>query len=467
MFRKNALKFLILSLCVALVLPFVAVSGSVAKAVTNVIAPRSVDFVYKVENETIKSAEASKVTVKVGGVEVYKEGALVADDTSVTTDDVKKNIITMSYSSGKLTSAFGANGDYVVELSTTGESTTVTETFNLKVTTNKNELPALSYKTDATSLDAYKNEVTKAAKNDAGESLKIGDTFTVPSFENVLNLGNYNYDSFNKTIYYASSGSTYYTSATASFDISVVGVYKFYGVFSTDNLIEGDVDSGLSIEVAYLVEKEDGFYKVLSSGNQVYAYKQADGSYKYFSDKEGENEITNQTVISAFKTELIVPTFTFTISGSIPTVKSKSTYQENGYIDYEYTGVSFTAKGNDIVTTYTLEYSTDGTDGSWVKAEETLSSNLTFTPSKAGFYRVTAKVIDCEGNVATASTANIDVKKGIKTVEFKTSFSDWLSVNTVPFIFLCISAASLIGLILVIVIKPKDKEVVKAEESDK
>ena len=118
MFRKNALKFLILSLCVALVLPFVAVSGSVAKAVTNVIAPRSVDFVYKVENETIKSAEASKVTVKVNGVEVYKEGALVADDTSVTTDDVKKNIITMSYSSGKLTSAFGANGDYDVELST-------------------------------------------------------------------------------------------------------------------------------------------------------------------------------------------------------------------------------------------------------------------------------------------------------------------------------------------------------------
>ena len=70
MFRKNALKFLILSLCVALVLPFVAVSGSVAKAVTNVIAPRSVDFVYKVENETIKSAEASKVTVKVGEKEI-------------------------------------------------------------------------------------------------------------------------------------------------------------------------------------------------------------------------------------------------------------------------------------------------------------------------------------------------------------------------------------------------------------
>ena len=466
MFRKNALKFLILSLCVALVLPFVAVSGSVAKAVTNVIAPRSVDFVYKVENETIKSAEASKVTVKVDGVEVYKEGALVADDTSVTTDDVKKNIITMSYSSGKLTSAFGANGDYVVELSTTGESTTVTETFNLKVTTNKNELPSLTYKTDATSLDAYEKEVEKAAKNDAGESLKIGDTFTVPSFENVLNLGNYNYDSFNKTIYYASSGSTYYSSATASFDISVVGVYKFYAVFSTDNLIEGDVDSGLSIEVAYLVEKEDGFYKVLSSGNQVYAYKQADGSYKYYTDKDGENEITDETVISAFTTELTIPTFTFTISGSIPTVKSKSTYQEKGYIDYEYSGVSFTAKGNDIITTYTLEYSSNGTDG-WAEAEETLSANLAFTPSKKGFYRVTAKVIDCEGNVATASTANIEVADKFVTVEFKTSFSDWLSVNTVPFIFLCISAASLIGLILVIVIKPKDKEVVKAEESDK
>ena len=372
----------------------------------------------------------------------------------------------MSYSSGKLTSAFGANGDYVVELSTIKESTTETETFNLKVTTNKNELPALSYKTDATSLDAYKNEVTKAAKNDAGESLKIGDTFTVPSFENVLNLGNYNYDSFNKTIYYASSGSTYYTSATASFDISVVGVYKFYGVFSTDNLIEGDVDSGLSIEVAYLVEKEDGFYKVLSSGNQVYAYKQADGSYKYYTDKDGENEITDETVISAFTTELTIPSFTFTISGSIPTVKSKSTYQEKGYIDYEYSGVSFTAKGNDIITTYTLEYSSNGTDG-WAEAEETLSANLAFTPSKKGFYRVTAKVIDCEGNVATASTANIEVADKFVTVEFKTSFSDWLSVNTVPFIFLCISAASLIGLILVIVIKPKDKEVVKAEESDK
>ena len=79
-----------------------------------------------------------------------------------------------------------------------------------------------------------------------------------------------------------------------------------------------------------------------------------------------------------------------------------------------------------------------------------------------------ATVLDCEGKSDEAETAIIKVADKYVTVEFETSFSDWLSVNTVPFIFLCISALCLIGIILILFIKPKEKvEEEKATEEDR
>ena len=205
-----------------------------------------------------------------------------------------------------------------------------------------------------------------------------------------------------------------------------------------------------------------------NSGERVYAVKQADGEYKYYpNDEIKDDEVIDTTANPITSNELVIPIFSFEIESTEPSIKSNSTYQENGYVDYEYDDISFTAKGNDITTTYVLKYSSD--DGkTWVDAEEELSSSLSFTPKKLGLYKVVATVLDCEGKSDEAETAIIKVADKYVTVEFETSFSDWLSVNTVPFIFLCISALCLIGIILILFIKPKEKvEEEKATEEDR
>lgn len=458
MYRKHSFKFLIIALCTLLVAPLTVVQGGVASASTQITAPRSVEFVYEIETESIKTADDTSVVVKLGDNVIYENDALKENtDTAV---------ISMSVDSGVISAKFGKNGDYVLSVYKSDDTATV-ESVNVKITTDFSELDGFAY-ASADNFAAYKTEVANAAKNDDGVSLKVGDEYTIPSLKDIIDLSCFGYESaaISKTVYYASSGSSYYSSTTTNkISINTVGEYKFYATFKTDILMNGNSDSQIVLDASHLVEKNDGFYAAKTQeGTKLYAVKQSSGDYKYYSDEDCEVEVTDASTVTT--TELVIPIFSFTITSTAPTVKSDSTYQENGYIDYKYSDISFTAKGNDVTTQYTLMYSVDG-ETNWAEAEEELGSDLSFTPEKKGYYRVDAKVVDCEGNSSEASTAKITVKDKYVTVKYKTSFTDWLSVNTVPFIFLCISAACLVGIILIIFIKPGEKKTVKVDEEDR
>ena len=471
MFRKNALKIFIFSLCALLIAPIFSFKNIVANASeADVIAPRSVDFVYDIKNEAFNEVDASEITVKVSGVEVYKNGAMVTLDDA---DAMKGVVATLTYAKGstdvssEIKSKFTKVGEYTVTVSTTG----LEESFTLKISNNASDFEGkLSYKTnDSTALTKYADSVTEKANG-----LKVGSNYTAPSFEPILNFANLDYSALTKTIYYAVSGATSYSTTTSSFDITTAGTYRFYATFSTDELFIGNEESALSISTKNLLEKLDGFYKVtlVSSGKQVYVSNHG-GNLEYFEDEELENEL--EVTEADLNYERIIPIFTFEITETEPYVSANSSYQENGYIDYEYKNVSFDIKGSDLTVEYVLEYCENEKDinveSAWqVYNEVELSSSLTFTPNKKGYYRVKAIVYSNDSTPKTATTKAIKVSEKFTTVEFKASFEDWLSVNTAPFIFLCISAAALIGLIIVLFIPVKDKKeekVVKAEESDK
>lgn len=461
MFKKNALKFLILPIIAAFVIPFVSFAKTDVKAATAIYVPRSVEFVYDVENEALSALDSSEVSVKIAGQVVVNNGEKA--------ETIPQAVDSVSYSSGTLTCKITSNGAYdVVIYKTAGD--TISESVTVNVTTTLSELSKIKYATSDDYAD-YKSKVAAAAKDDEGNSLKVGDEYKVPSLKDVVKISNLGYDSqaVEKTVHYASNNSTYYaTTTSSSFSISSVGTYKFYVTFKTDELISGENDSALSLTADYLVEKSDGFYMAKDGlGNQVFASKQDDGSYVYYKTDELDEELTETEAAAVTTDELVIPVFQFGIASSAPSIKSDSTYQEKGYIDYVYNDVSFTTKGSDYTVTYVLEYSSDN-GSTWNKAEEELSSSLSFTPTKKGLYRVVATVIDCEGSSAEARTQNIEVADKYVTVQFKASFSDWLSVNTVPFVFLCISAACLIGIILIIFIKPKDEsKKAKANEEDR
>ena len=406
MFRKNALKIFIISLCALFIAPVFSIKNSVVNAdepIKPVVAPRGVEFVYDTEWEGVN---AENVLVKAGKSDDFDFATATTTvfdgskkDVTEENNALKGAIISMSYSSGKITASFGKIGKYVLEICDKAtENAKPTKQVKLEITNDVSNLK-LSYKLGADDIKAYQDEVAKTVGT--GESaLKIGDTFTIPTFEDILNISNLAYISLNKTVHYAASGATYYSTATSTFEITTVGTYKFYATFETE--YTGAVDTSV----------------------------------------------------------LVIPTFTFEIKGAKPTVKSDSTYQEKGYINLKYDVKGIEVTGNDVDATYTLQYRENQTDEWQTASEEYDKSKHSFTPTKEGYYRVKVDVIDVDGISESDATASIVVTKKLSKVEYKTSFKNWLSVNKVPFIFLCLSVVCLLAIVVLLLLTPKRMEAI-------
>ena len=220
-----------------------------------------------------------------------------------------------------------------------------------------------------------------------------------------------------------------------------------------------------NIKTSGLKEYDDGLYTIYNQNDErIYS----SGS-KYYKDEDFKEEfsISEDDVKQG---ELIVPIFEFDVANAGPNVKITSSYQENGYIGLKYSITSVKVSGSEVSTSYTLEYR-ENESAAWGEASEEFDSDdMTFTPEKAGYYRLKVVAIDNEGktnvvNGEATYTKDIKVLVKYETVDYKTGFNDWISVNYVPFIFLCISGLCLIAIILLLVIKPKEKvETIKVEE---
>ena len=83
------------------------------------------------------------------------------------------------------------------------------------------------------------------------------------------------------------------------------------------------------------------------------------------------------------------------------------------------------------------------------------NGGTSFTPQEAGFYYMIAEVRDgkYETDPVTSSLA-IVVSEAAKSLKGE---SDWLKNNLTSVILLTVAALALIGIVLLLVIKPKDK----------
>jgi hypothetical protein len=158
--------------------------------------------------------------------------------------------------------------------------------------------------------------------------------------------------------------------------------------------------------------------------------------------------------------------FEFEIYNTAGPQLTAPTSNDNGYVDTAFTSNSFTIKGISTSTVYALKYY-DGTN--WVDAEEELSS-LTFTPTKTGQYKIICNVTDRYLHSLTAETTiTVDKKRTIIKGE-----TDWIKNNVWSIVFLCTGTLSLLGIIILLIIKPKeeilevvDKDAIKKEKSKK
>ena len=474
MIKKRITKLLMILLCAVLVMPL-SLSLSNAKAASDeVSAYYGVDFTYTTSNQHIV-AKGNKVilTATVDGgtaVELFKDGSIKTDSTNT--------YVLTSYASGKVTARITKPGNYTFKIESIKESETetlFTDTQKVKVYGDINAteggvevFKGPSYEFDDAKRTEYQSQVVYGTYADPNANEKIsiyvGDSYTVPSIEKLVNTGAFAYSQYRRIINYLAPTSTSYNQTTATgtndatFTISKVGTFRFYITFSFDE-IDGK-NFGLGVD--NLEEFSDGWYSMVKddNSNQKLYVTTSGTSVKYYEDEDYEVEYKG----AVKKDKLIVPIFEFEITNSGPKVKFNSTYQENGYIGLQYTSISATVSGNDLTTTYTLMYKSSLNDN-WAEATESFdSSSKKFVPEKVGYYMVVVKAIDGEGKTATAESAIVTVLEKYENVEYKTSFKDWIKVNYLPFIFLCISGACLIAIILLLVIKPKDSKKTFKEE---
>ena len=471
MAKKFISKLVVLLLCAVLALP-VSLTYSNASADTAINAYPGVEFSFTVSDEVREANQKVVITVNDGAsdVEVFNNGATKKDANNV--------IILSSYTEGKVSARITKAGSYTFKVKTIVEAGETAKEFIKAVTVHSdvNSLQAPKYKyvsgsdSDLAKLNEYKTQAQDASYVDATatvkESIFVDDTYTVPSVENLLDLGSFSYTQYRRTVNYSVPGSSSYNSTSASgtsnlsFTITKVGTYRFYVLLSID-----EIDGRLfNIAVSKLKEYHDGFYTIENSkGDRLYA-----SGTKYFTDENLKNEyVPDNEETDIVKGDLVVPIFEFTIVNAGPNVKITSSYQENGYIGLEYEINSVKVSGNEVSPSYALKYKETATSD-WVDAtEEFDESEKTFTPSKQGYYKLIVTAIDNDGKTKTAETKEIKVTQKYETVDYKTGFNDWISVNYVPFIFLCVSGLCLIAIILLLVIKPKDKAKTEKVEEDK
>ncbi|MBQ3235889.1 MAG: hypothetical protein IJA97_07010 [Clostridia bacterium] len=480
MAKKRITKLLITLMCAILVLPLTLnLYGAKAEVLDPIDAYYGVDFTIKTSGE-VKSA-GSKVKIELDdlndGVDTLVE--LFNDGKTKTENALSAGVVfSTNYSGGKAVLRISKPSNYNIIVTTLELDPNVSQTIPVTV---YNDIEAGDFKAPVYNFDETAETNYKTAVNDAtyeiveGEEgqeptktpLFIGDTYKVPTVESLVDTGSFPYAMYKRTAYYSAPGSSSYTSTSASgsstlsFNLTKTGTYRFYVLLSLDS-IDG---KSFSLTTKNTVEDANGFYKVYKneadknakqnalyvsgSGDFIKYYEDEDLTVEYLTDADSDGEI------DVVQGELVVPVFEFTVINSGPKIKIKTTYQENGYIGLEYTVKSIEITGNDLNTTYTLQYKATESDA-WTTATEEYANNK-FTPEKQGYYRVKVETVDASGLTAGVdeekATAVIKVTEKLQKVEYQTSFKNWLSVNKVPFIFLVVSAVCLV-MILVLVLVP-------------
>ena len=299
---------------------------------------------------------------------------------------------------------------------------------------------------------AAEKEYTDTEGNKSTHSIRLGDTYTVPSLQDLVEDDLNVFSDLTYTVYYKTPSNASGSTSSLSFTVSEAGRYEFYVVFKDKAGNEIDKDD------FYTVDDEDN-NKIKDISDIVAAIEDPStvvGLYKYFP-----------------------AVFRFTINDDAPISVEAPASQGKGYIDTQYTASEFKIQSSGNSVKYTLYYNpdNDATDSSegWVAlpilADITEDYNengftysdieklgydgkYTFTPVKIGRYKIECDVTsDNQVRSATASTL-ISVADRPTVVKVP---SHWLRDNVWSVVFLLIGTLSLIGIIVLLFIKPKEE----------
>lgn len=258
-----------------------------------------------------------------------------------------------------------------------------------------------------------------------------------------------------------------------------VGSGKYLELPSFADLITDDINGykDLSATVYYMNE---------STGTSLLSYSslkvpvETEGKYYFFvifKDVNGNAKSPDDfyTTDDGWKVDPIADNFVFSfeVSDTAPIVIEK------GKQNVWYKGVTNTATefnieaSEDKTVDYTLEYKVSDDrweeipvyeegmayDGEYFSLEDlkkiAYDGTMTFTPDRTGTYRITCTVN--QTNVIDKASLSVDID--VREVSTVKPDDHWVENNVASFVFLGIGTLALIGVIVLLCIKPKDEEI--------
>ena len=323
----------------------------------------------------------------------------------------------------------------------------------------------LTENTDA--IDEYTQAVKKASYKDGDEangSIQVGEGayYYIPAFKEYVQDNSCGYTDMEFTVYYRTDSSTSVSTVSGSYD---------------ELRIELTAEGRYQFRIVPTNSAGNDMVGIFASGT--------DDNPRY-----REAEISSSNVFDAKN----LATFEFSVQYNGPTIEKPEDDDDTGYVDATYTVDDFEIIGiSDTYTTHYRLYYFEQTDtsrvytpaelreadengtlsqiGSWRAInvyDETLddedpendneyswnpSSTLSFIPQERGFYKVEVLV----------STTNMGVVKEARYIEI-VSDADvipgetyWLENNILSVVFLGVGILCLIGIVVILLIKPKNK----------
>ncbi|MBO4251262.1 MAG: hypothetical protein J5911_01205 [Clostridia bacterium] len=310
-----------------------------------------------------------------------------------------------------------------------------------------NEAPKyIDYESNKIVYEGYQYLVNKAAVkeytdadgNTVTRSIRLGDSFSVPTLEDLVYDDFDTYANLTRTVYYNTPSSSLLQSSSLSFTVNEAGDYEFFVVFKDE--YENSMD-------------KDDFYTadVTDDGERIY-----------------------KTAVFTFKIEDDAP-----IAVEVP-----EAIQSQGYLNARYTATEFKILSGENKT-FTLYYNSDvnatADSEGWVKIPaladisedydengftyadiKAISYNkeYSFTPVKVGAYKIKCYVSSGSAVRFAEGETVIPVTEKSTVVVVP---SHWLRDNVWSVVFLSVGTLALIGIIVLLLIKPK--EVTETDET--
>ena len=397
------------------------------------------DF-YKLNKDGSYSVKKSVMTAYTVSVKTYSVlGDVTSGDIFVKVADAYKDSVWFDPSADgePKTFAFKQTGIYEIQLAESDtkvyETITGIESINFDSFADTNEPEYIT--PEAGAIASYELALKKAYYDEEGKHHKpLGTSITLPSLKDYVFDDMTAYEDLEETVYYNTDTQDSATSSSLSLTLSEAGNYEYYVTFEDK--------AGNKTENNYFVPDKD-------------------------------DKTTDDGKYAAF-------IFKFHMVDDAPITIEAPVKQGKGFKGISYTASKFDVDAAGCTTTYELYYNADEDaaveDEGWVaipKASTVTSEEydengftyeqvqaiayaggLTFTPDRLGSYMIKCSATSSSSSRSATEYSVIRVLDEPETVKIP---STWLKDNVWSVVFLSIGTLCLVGIIVLLCIKPKEE----------